>query len=336
MREPLRLLLLSALLVAAARPAVIAHAQADEPTVSVSVDPCVPIDRAALQRILAVELGTSTIQHDAALAAKAPTRIHIGCGQSEILLRLEDGVTSKVMTRALPAQSFSDPSSTRLLALAVAEFVVASWVELQVQPEPTIRPLPVGPAPTPSALREVAESLKKLPSREPKERTTLSIGFSFQLYAEQGSVWLGGGARVLGTLGSSLAWSVSADLGGASSEVSIGRVYTFGGSIAPSLLWHARLLEVALFTGPGARIGLLRMTGSSDDTRVHGEDFYAPYGGPTWLVRLEVSPVGMLRLGVDAELGYVTLPASATFGGRRVYAIDGLWGTTGLWLGVGF
>jgi hypothetical protein len=324
------------LLFVAAHPATVARATDDEATVSVSVDPCVPVDRAALQRLLAVELGTSTIQQDAALAAKAPTRVLIGCGQDEILLRLEDGVTSKVMTRALPAQSFSHPSSTRLLALAVAEFVVASWVELQVQPEPSVRPLPVGPAPTPGALREIAASVQRLPSREPREHSTLSLGASFQLYAEQGSPWLGGGVRVLGTFRRSFAWSVSGDLGGSGSEVSIGRVRTFAGSIAPSLLWHARLGQVALFTGPGARIGLLHLSGSSNaDTRVRGEDFYAPFGGPTWLVRLELSPVGMLRLGVDAELGYVTLPARATFGGRRVYVVDGLWGTTMLWVGIG-
>ena len=187
MRGPSRRLLLSALLVVAALPSTRVHASSsDEATVSVSVDTCVPIDRAALQRILAVELGTSTIQQDAALAAQAPTRVHIGCAEHEILLRLEDGVTSKVMTRALPAQSFTDPSSTRLLALAVAEFVVASWIELQVQPEPTVRPLQVAPAPTASSLREVSAKVEALPSRKEPEHTTVSLGASFQLYASQG------------------------------------------------------------------------------------------------------------------------------------------------------
>lgn len=337
MRGHSRGLLLSALLVVAALPATRVHASSDEATVSVSVDPCVPIDRAALQRILAVELGTSTIQQDAALAAQAPTRVHIACAEGEILLRLEDGVTSKVMTRALPAQSFSDPSSTRLLALAVAEFVVASWIELQVQPEPTVRPLPVAPAPTASSLREVSAKVKALPRREEPEHTTLSLGLSFQLYAAQGSAWLGGGARVLGTAGRAFAWSVSGDFGGSGNDVTIGSVGALSGSISLSGLVHARLGEVALFTGPGARVGLARIVGTSDDaTRARGQQFYAPFGGPAWLVRLELSPAGMLRLGVDAELGYVTLPARATFAGRRVYALEGLWGTTALWAGLGF
>jgi len=330
-------LLLSALLVAAALPPIRARASSSEATVSVSVDPCVPIDRAALQRILAVELGTSTIQQDAALAAQAPTRVHIGCGEHEILLRLEDGVTSKVMTRALPARSFVDPSSTRLLALAVAEFVVASWIELQVQPEPTVRPVPVAPAPTASSLREVSAKVNTLPSGKEPERTTLSLGASFQLYASQGSPWLGCGARVLGTAGRAFAWSVSGDFGASGSDVTIGSVRALSGSIALAGLVHARLGEVALFTGPAARVGLARIEGSSDDaTRARGKNFYAPFGGPAWLVRLELSPLRMLRLGVDAELGYVTLPARATFAGRDVYALDGLWGTTTLWAGVGF
>jgi hypothetical protein len=336
-RGPLRRLILSALLVAAAYPSRAARAQDDEPTVSVSVDPCVPIDRAALQRILTVELGTSTIQHDAALAAKAPTRVHIGCSESGVLLRLEDGVTSKVMTRALPAQSFVDPSSTRLLALAVAEFVVASWVELQVQPEPAIKPLPVAPAPSPGALREVSAKVKALPGPDPPDRTVLSLGASFQLYAEQGSPWLGASARVLGTVGRSFAWSVSGDVGGSGSEVSIGSVSTLAGLFSVAALLHARLGDVALYTGPAARAGFARIAGTSDDaTRARGLDFFAPFGGPAWLVRVELSPSRVLRLGVDAELGYVTLPAQATFAGRDVYAIDGLWGTTALWAGVGF
>ncbi len=337
MRGHSRRLVLSALLVAAALPVARARASSDEATVAVAVDPCVPIDRAALQRILAVELGTSTIQRDAALAAQAPTRVYIGCGEHEILLRLEDGVTSKVMTRALPAQSFTDPSSTRLLALAVAEFVVASWIELQVQPEPTVRPMPVAPAPSASNLREVSAKVKALPGREETERTTLSLGASFQLYASQGSPWLGGGVRVLGTAGQAFAWSVSGDLDASSREVTVGSVHALSGSISVSGLVHARLGEVALFTGPAARVGLARIAGTSDDvTRTRGKDFYAPFGGPAWLVRLELSPLGMLRLGVDAELGYVTLPARATFAGRRLYALEGLWGTTTLWAGVGF
>jgi hypothetical protein len=331
--------LLTAALLALAASQARAQAHADEPTVAVSVDACVPIDRAALQRILTVELGTSTIQHDAALAAQAPTRVHIGCAQREILLRLEDGVTSKVMTRALPRQSFVDPSSTRLLALAVAEFVVASWVELQVQPTPAVRPLPVAPAPTARTLQRVSEKVKALPGPRAatEEHITLSLGPTFQLYALETSPFWGGSGRVLGTAGRLLAWSVSGDVAGGGSELSVGDLDAITASISLSALLQARLGTVALYTGPAARVGLARIAGTTDDaTRARGKIFFAPFGGPAWLLRVELSPTRVLRLGVDVELGYVTLPARATIATRSVYSIDGLWGTTTLWAGAGF
>jgi hypothetical protein len=336
-RGPSLSLLTAALLVLAASPAR-TQAVGEEPTVAVSVDPCVPIDRAALQRILTVELGTSTIQHDAALAAQAPTRVHIGCAEHEILLRLEDGVTSKVMTRALPRQSFVDPSSTRLLALAVAEFVVASWVELQVQPTPAVRPLPVAPAPTASTLKQVSARMEALPRRkEAQEHTTLSLGASFQLYALESSPFWGGSGRVLGTAGRLFAWSVSGDVAGSGSELSVGDVSAITASISVAGLLQARLGTVALYTGPAVRVGLVRIAGTTDDAaRARGKIFFAPFGGPAWLLRVELSPTRALRLGVDVELGYVTLPAQATIAGRGVYSIDGLWGTTTLWVGAGF
>jgi hypothetical protein len=195
--------------------ACVAPVQAQaEPAVTVNVDPCVPVDHTKLHELLAIELGTSTAEGGAGPAA--PTRVSVSCSPQGIELRVQDGVTRKSMARVLPASSFADASSTRLLALAIAEFVVASWIELSVQPAPAVEPVgpPAGESARRVAQNAVAErSPRSEPPLRPGERT-LSLGPALQLWSAHEAVLLGAGLRVLLPLAEPLVWTLSGDFGG--------------------------------------------------------------------------------------------------------------------------
>jgi hypothetical protein len=289
--------------------AVTARAQPDA-AVAVNVDPCVPVDHAKLHELLAIELGTSTAQ---GAGPAAPTRVSVSCSPQGIELRVQDGVTRKSMARVLPASSFADASSTRLLALAVAEFVVASWIELSVQPAPAVEP--VGP-PAGESARRVAQNVvaERAPRAEPQHRPperTLSLGPALQLWSAHEAVLLGAGLRVLLPLADALVWTLSGDFGAASVAAAYGDLGVFTASLALALALQLRVDDFAFQLGPGGRLGITRMNADADPLRAEGDDFLAPYGGPIWLSRVVVRASTRVRVALEIELGLTTLPARA-------------------------
>jgi hypothetical protein len=302
----LRFALCAGLLVAGA---VTARAQPDA-AVAVNVDPCVPVDHAKLHELLAIELGTSTAQ---GAGPAAPTRVSVSCSPQGIELRVQDGVTRKSMARVLPASSFADASSTRLLALAVAEFVVASWIELSVQPAPAVEP--VGP-PAGESARRVAQNVvaERAPRAAPPDRAperTLSLGPALQLWSANEAVLLGAGLRVLLPLADALVWTLSGDFGMASVETAYGDLGVFTASLALALALQLRVDAFAFQLGPGGRLGITRMNADADRLRAEGDDFLAPYGGPIWLSRVVVRASERVRVALEIEVGLTTLPARA-------------------------
>jgi len=307
-------------------------AQAVDAAVSISVDRCVPVDHEALHRLLAIELGTSTAHEP---GPKVPTRVWVGCSPLGIELRLEDGVTSKMMARTLPASSFRDTSSTRLLALAVAEFVVASWIELGVQPEPSVPPVPIAPAPSPEVRQAVEQAIDE--RAEPSDGLSVTGALALAVWTENGSMWLGGGARVTREASPTLAWSASFDFTGTIRDLEFGRVHGFSGSAAFSALFYMRFAPLTLFTGPGARVGVVRLAGEPDDDAVNGREFAAPFGGPLWLARVDLALSRSVRLGLELEAGFATLPAKGTDDrGENVFGLEGPWLSPALSLGASF
>lgn len=309
-------------------------ARAQGPEISVSVDPCVPVEHAQLEKLLAIELGTSSPQG----VPRASTHVWVSCGSQGVELRLEDGVTRKSMQRVLPAASFRDPSSARLLALAIAEFVVASWIELSVQPQHAVEP--IGPAPSQAEQRmaeRVVRQRAPLPASSPQANDSLSAAFSLQTWSSHGGVFVGGGLRLIEQALPWLAWSIAGDFGTAGVDVSLGTVRITTASAALNLAVRLGGNPVAFYTGPGGRIGFARTVGEpSDSTRTKGDHFFAPYGGATWWSRFEYAASPRVRVGLDLELGVITLPVKDTADQRELLSLEGLWFTSGLTLGVAF
>lgn len=127
--------LLAGAILAAGHAPVTAQAQsAAKATVGVHVAPCVDVDFSRFERLLFLELGTSaTLQKGETADA---TVVSVDCVSHGIMIHLEDGLTRKSMRRTLRQTPSVHGDRERLLALAVAEFILASWVELSLaQPE---------------------------------------------------------------------------------------------------------------------------------------------------------------------------------------------------------
>ncbi len=316
---------------------VAASGRAEPPLVTTVVDECVPIDRAQLDRLLSIELGTSA--QTAASTATGPTHVHVRCVAAGIELNLQDALTQKGMVRVLSRESFQDASSTRLLALAIAEFVVASWVELRLPQK--VAPAPVmGRAPASEQAKQAASTAageRVQPALRAGEQTHTELGLSgqLQLWSEQDGVMLGASLRFLHAPVSSVAFSIGGDFGAAAIDSALGRVVvrTFAFSVAG--LGRIDLAPFVLVTGPGARLGLAQMSATPEDaTRTDASAFYAPFGGLFWLVRGALFVTESIALAAELELGAVTLPVRALVGDAAIGAIDGVWLTAGL--GVAF
>jgi hypothetical protein len=310
--------------------------RADPPLVTTVVDECVPIDREQLDRLLSIELGTSA--DTAASTATGPTHVHVRCVAAGIELNLQDALTRKGMVRVLSRESFQDASSTRLLALAIAEFVVASWVELRLTQRVQAAPV-IGPAPSESARQaaatKAAERVQPSPqAAQDESHTEIGATGQLQLWSEQNEPALGVGLRFIHAPVSALAFSIGSDFSVATVDGALGQliVRTFAFSFAG--LGRLELEPFVLVTGPGARLGLAQLSAVPDPTRAESDAAYLPYGGIFWLLRGALAITDFFALTLELELGAATLPVRALVDESSAFTIDGVWFTAGL--GVSF
>ncbi len=315
-------------------------------SVTTTIDPCVPVDAAQFQRVLSIELGTSIEYSPDAPTRPGLTWVHVSCTDRGVELRLEDGVTRKSMARVLDASHIEERSRTRLLALAVAEFVVASWVELRVNDKAAIEP--VGPPPDRNAAAVAAHTLAAQPS------LAVAPALARAPAIDASSVWelfglfrLEGWSSQLGLVPTfalragqrpteHLAFSLGADFGLTNVGVAQGQVQLALMSASGTLLFVSQVGDFDFYAGGGGRFGFVRVQGLSEDALVRGERFYAPYGGPLTLGRLAYHVTRTFRLVAEGEAGLVTLPVSGLLGKRKVVELDGAWASIGLGLGAVF
>jgi hypothetical protein len=319
--------------------------------VNTLVDACVPIDVEQFHRVLAIELGTS-IEY-AATAAQQPdvTLVRVVCAfGAAVQLQLEDNLTRKSMQRVVELPAIEVAARTRLLALSVAEFVVASWVELRLaQP-----PLPAaGPPVDQRAAQEASQiAMARLPApqlppaepvTEPARHWLLSLSFEpvvfsggsgllpqLSLHLEQRPTthFALGLALSLGYGDWRVRWS-TLDIGSAQITSSSGRL-TFG--------YIAQVGMLELSAHAGARGGVVYMAGRTgsqplpDNKTATALELYAPWGGPLLLLTA-AGLAGSLRVSAELEAGYVTLPAQALISGSVVAQLQGFWGALGLGIG---
>ena len=305
-------------------------ATAEQPLVSLHIDACPEAQEAVVRHIVQVELGDLLLAAEAARDA-GTTRIEVTCSGSSASVRVVDGVTGKNLERQLELAAVAPEMQARLLGLAAAELVVASWVELSVEPAT----MPSGlsglaglSARAPLRARQVAAAFVE--AREPRaalpERRWLARAAAAQLSFDTGlslrGVELGAVYRQHEWLG------YEATLGGYTGGQSVdnGRIITRALAAAVEVAACVTIDRLALEGAAGVRAGVARLRGiGAPGLDLTGLTFTAPWAGAHVGAEAQVRATDRLHLHVGVEAGAVVAGVAATVAGIEEPHIDGWW-----------
>lgn len=335
----------AALLAASLAAAPVRAAPPEHAMVRLVLDECLGVDRAKVERLFGIELDVR-IQAPGP-AAPGAAQVRAACVNGRVELRVDDPLTGKSLERPLDLAGAPERARARLLALALAELLFASWTELEVNLGPP--PAALAPAPAPAALaslaavgqrgarRLVRERLGGAPGPGGAEVRLLGAG-SLTAYFSGTGVLLGGGVRLGGDHPRHLGWfgDLAAHHGGASSALGALHADTlttsFGGAVQHRVPLRGAVL--GLRAGGGLRVGAARLSGTpTDPAQASGDTVWGALVGPLGLLSASVSLPRHLCAELALEGGYVLSPTGGRVGESRVIAVEGPW--VGLHLGLG-
>lgn len=302
-----------------------ARSAAARPPVQLDIDACVAEPRDEIERLCAVELDAQTLP-PAAVAPDA-TRLRVTCRGALSELQVDDPVTGKRSQRLVDLSAVPEGARARLLSLALAELVAASWAELEAPPR---RVPPVEALAAPSVRRAAVAALRR---RERPGLRLLTYGEVRLPLSRDRAPLAGLGARLLGAHGHHLGWALDVAYARGRAAVPLGEVTTDHLGVGVLGLLHHDLRRAALHLGAGARLGAARVAGAAgEDARAVAASLW----GPTLELRAQGGAdvrLGRLLLGAAVEAGYAVVPVVGRAAGEAVAGVDGAWAV--LQLGVG-
>jgi hypothetical protein len=296
----------------------VARAQAEPPRVWLSVDPCVAADAAEVRRIAAVELDARLVDR----AQPDATQVVATCDAALVRIDAIDSVTGKSLSRRVNLESEIPSARARLLAIAIAELVSASWTELASNPTPRVPPAAPPPsdeakAAAPPAVREEASAIGSThasaaaggrdarPERRPFRVEALA---EMRAFPSPAITSLGFGAAVSwhrsGTMGIGL--DVLADEGRTSTP--LGTVSVDALSMGPCAFLEMVRGAFTLRGSAGVRVGVVALSGHAASSNVRSESFRSPWGGPFAAVAAYFAIGDVVALTVGGDAGDAPFP----------------------------
>ena len=310
------LLLIAAMVVA---PVAVARAQSGL-RVETHVDDCVPLNRERFEYLLNIELGTEPSGVDAENAVT----LTLTCPGNLILITVEDAVTQKVVTRLVDLSQVDRSARARLMALTASELVLASWMEVRMEPKPVIPP--AGPPPKAAAVARVSEVVEP----QVKRAAPLRLGVTANVSSFLSSLApiFGFALHLTQPISSSWAWNVSLQGGRGHLQGTLGdgastvAVTTTTAALAWSLRYTRSVGPVDLWAGVAGLFGLAYLTGSTPpSSTLVPTPAYAPWAGPALQLAAAVPLSPQLRILLQLEGGLLVLGATARV--RSPMASDG-------------
>jgi hypothetical protein len=286
--------------------------------VATQVDPCVPLDRDKFEYLLNIELGA---EPSASESAQTAATLSLSCSENLIVLSVQDEVTHKVVTRLVDPAAVDPSARARLMALTAAELVLASWMEVRMEPRPVIPP--AGPPPA-SALQARASELvePQIKSTVPPLRLGASATVSSFLSAL--SPIFGLALHLTQPFSSTWAWNVSLLGGLGYLEGSLGErgqtvsVAVKTAALAWSLRYTRTIGGVELWAGVAGLVGVAYLTGAVPPTgSLVATPAYAPWAGPALQLAAAYPVTTQLRLLVQLEAGLLLLGTRALVRARN-------------------
>jgi hypothetical protein len=304
--------------------------QKQTPPVRAVINDCPGLDSQETARLFNIEIR----QQPSADPSGSPqaTVARVSCPDSDTAeLRVDDPLTGKTLMRTVAIKDTPSSARPRLLALALAELVYASWSEL------ALRPVPVGPPDESSdkARLAAAEAVRgKMQDASKKfDLHLMAVGSAQFLFEGTGGVY-GGGIRIAGDHPYHLGWTVDAIFEHGYNRVSLGSITTNVLSIGASLTGRYEVSIVILRGAAGFRTGGAWLTGTpSDSTTYEGRTVAGAFFGPMGSLGMDVKLPYHLILGVLVEGGYIAVPVNGTGGGETAASFGGPW--VGVQLGFG-
>jgi hypothetical protein len=299
--------------------------------VTVAIDPCLSVARREVLRLTELELDARVVSPNVAPAHA--TRVDVTCSGKHVHLRVTDPVTGKSLERTLALATHEVDVTGRAVALAIAELVLTSWMELTF-PDPP--PRAVGFEPPPPEISDLAEERAVTRgARSGRLDHVLAVAQLQGPFRGFGVGW-GGGAR--------LGWNFGNDwLGGdidliaaqMEADAELGAVRASTWSSAPRVSFKWWVEPVWLEVSPGFRVGLARLVGSpGDEEEARGGVVAGIWGGPLSYAGFGVEAWNLaFTLGVEA--GYSFQSVSGRVDEDTSVAISGPWFAASAGIGWG-
>jgi hypothetical protein len=299
------------------------------PTVEVAIDPCIDVRAGDVQRILGIELGAS---------GEAPwpetVQVRASCAERLVRIEVDDPITRKSLARKIDLASAAGAARARLLALAIAELVAASWTELESNPDPRV--VPAGADPSEEARNGALRRAQAMaPAPAVARIRILAEGGLRGFTTDLGVLWGGGGRLAMDFR--YVGWWVElfADQGGVhTADYTVDcQTYSLTAGAFARLGWS----RFSGHAGLGVRGGAIRMAGAwRDPMKPPGHEVWRPWVAALLEVGGTVAVTRVLALELAAEGGIVIQGFNGTLDGgtNPVASFTGPW--VGATLGLGF
>jgi hypothetical protein len=284
--------------------------------VKITFDGCADALVPEVERIARIELHSG---QSAGEPAGASTRIELGCEGLDAKITVDDPLTGKRVERTVSLAGVPEADRARLLALAIAELVRSSWIELELSPRPI---LPVAkPAEVTLEQREQARSVAVTGRR-----------VQWHGYAAIEGLFIPSvGRPILGaSLGAQieLPWKLYFD-GGVSAwdgvtERATGAITVRQIALDPGLGFRLPIVDLAL----AARVGWANLTGSPSVAGYRGDTTSGFVFGP--LLAASAPIVGPLRVWLKA--GWLLQTERGLVAGDSDVVVGGPWASLALGL----
>jgi hypothetical protein len=293
---------------------------APKPRVSIAVVGCDEALAGEARRITAIELRAALTD---AAPDDATTQITATCGAESANLRVVDPTTGKSLERSVALSQAAPTARARLLALAMAELVVASWSELEDNPEPKAPPAQLAPV----AAREAA---RRVIARLPVELAAVADA---HLLASR-DLLLGGGARSEIWISQGFFLRFDALVHYAELSRPTGTIALTMPSVSSALgasfgtAWLQPRLSV------GARAGYAWMNGVAGSAATTGDRQQGVWAGPELALELSAWPRAHVHPLLCLSAGAHIVGITGTVNGGRDILVTGVW--SALSLGAAF
>jgi hypothetical protein len=289
--------------------------------VSITVVGCEDALAREARRIATIELRAVLVETTPDMAT---TQVQATCGPLAADLRVIDPTTGKSVERSVALSLATPNARARLLALAIAELVAASWSELESNPEPK------APSAAPLAPVAAREAARAAIAPMPVELAAVADA---HLLAS-GDLVLGGGARSEIWISPMLFVRFDALADYAELSRPTGTVALTMASVSSSLgasfggAWLQPRVSV------GARGGGAWLSGVATGAATTGYHEAGAWGGPELAVECAAWPRAHVHPVLSLSLGAHILGVRGTVNAGHDILATGLWGGLGLGVAV--